>query len=190
MNNLELEIKYSPHSGHYFFDLKQKANMHLYYAVKNRFDHSLCAEKKELLINQLANAIGKFCNDNKYDNIFIPESSQSFIESIAKKTNFPYFVLKKNTKEYVLSKIDTLSLQKKEKENHIMRINGMGESFKINHLKANQRRKYFELVFQKIDIDNKNKKSLIIDDSYFSGITIAAIKNIFPVTNHLTIFAK
>lgn len=190
MNNSELEIKYSQHSGHYFFDLKQKANMHLYYAVKNRFEHSICAEQKELLIHQLANAISKFCNDNKYDNIVIPESSQPFIESIVNKTGIPYFVLEKNTKEYILSQIDTLSLQKKEKENHIMRINGMGESFKINHLKSNQRRKYFDLIFKNIQNDNINKKSLIIDDSYFSGITIIAIKKIFPVRNHLSIFAK
>lgn len=190
MSHSELEIQHSPHSGHYFFDLNQKANMHLYYAVKNRFEHRISEEKKGLLVTDLANAILKFCTDNEYDNIIIPESSQTFIEDIVNKTGITYLVLKKNTKEYILNQIDTLSLQKKEKENHILRINGMGSSFKINHLKANQRRKYFELIFQKPDILSVSKKSLIIDDSYFSGITVAAIKNTLPVKNHLSIFAK
>lgn len=185
-----LSVAKSPYAGNFILDLKERENMHLYYAIKNRFDYKITEANRAIFINNISIIIQKYCQNFHFEYIIIPESSQSFLEDTIKETKIPYYVLAKNSKTYILNNIDCLDLQKHERDNHIKRINEMGESFKINHLKANQRRKYSELLFDKRSIKNLSGRGLIIDDSYFSGITIIAMQKATCINDYLSIFAK
>lgn len=166
------------------YSLQSKEGMHLYYSAKERFDRFL--NDRENFILQTAKILKERIKD--YDNVIIPESSNNFIESVIKNTGKPYIIIKKNNLDYIISNISTLGLQKKEAESHLQRMSLMGETFKINSLKSNQRRKYLSLLFNKTIVLGNN--NIIIDDSCFSGTTINAIKEATGCKTALCIFSK
>lgn len=191
MIEYQKEMDFSLHynaklSYFYIIDLKSKESMQLYYATKHRFDYNLT--NRELFYNDLVWTLKEKISE--FDFIVIPESSSDFIKNIAEMLNKTIYILKKNDKQYIEQQLHTLNLQKAELKSHQERISEMGNSFKINMLKANQRRKYKELLFNKINNIPLNKKGVILDDSYFSGITIESMKSISNIEDVITIFSK
>lgn len=170
---------------HYLIDLKSKNNMHLYYASKNRYGYQI--QERERFIDSLVEQSQDFVS--KFDYIIIPESSQTFVLDFSKKFNKPISVIKKTNISAIIKNIDNLHLQKKEKISHLERIQDMGDTLKINKFKANQRKKYIDLIFEH-DYEKKEGKGLIIDDSFFSGTTINSLKNITHIDDVLVIFSK
>lgn len=168
----------------YLYDLKSREGMHLYYSVKERHGHFL--EDRELFIQNTANLLKE--EIEKYDFIVYPESSNLFLETLVAFFNIPSIKVYKNSIENILEKVDTLNLQKSEKESHLERIGNMNQSFKINSLKATQRRKYKELLFQETTIPEGN--GVILDDSHFSGTTFDALIAVTGVKDCIAIFAK
>lgn len=75
------------------YTLNSKEGMHLYYAVKERFGRNL----------------------DSRENFIIPESSNSFIEDVIKKTGIRYTIIKKNRINVIKENIDSMNLQKKKK---------------------------------------------------------------------------
>ena len=142
------------------YKLSSKESMHLYYAVKERFGRKL--DDRENFIIDTANKLKPLISD--YKHIIIPESSNDFIEEVIKHTGIKYTIIHKNNIEFIKSNIDFMSLQKKEKEAHSKRIDEMGDSFKINALKPNQRRKYFDILFKK---KKKEIDTIIFNVSFF-----------------------
>lgn len=169
----------------FLYSLKTKENMHLYYSCKERFSYSL--DNRDEFIKKTINTLKPFLEF--YNTIIIPESSNSFILEIAKGLNKHIVIVKKREKEKILEQIDSLNLQKKEKTAHLERIKEMGEVFKINSLKSNQRRKYQYLLFEKVFI-SEPEKSVILDDSNFSGTTLKALVEATGVKNSFFVFSK
>lgn len=170
----------------YIIDLKSKENMRLYYASKNKFGEELA--DRDLFIKDISDKLNKKLS-GLYDHVLIPESSSDFIESIVKKTGIPYTIVHKNPMNFIIANIDKLNLQNKEKKSHLERIMEMEGIFKIHKLKANQRRKYTGLLFEKIDTD-KDKNYVIVDDSYFSGTTYDSLKIATNIEDVVFIFSK
>jgi len=168
----------------YLFDLKSKEMMHLYYASKNKHGHIM--EDRDVFIKNIVIQIKDFVNE--YDFIVYPQSSNDFVESIVLALNKESIIVYKNSIKDILTKIDDLNLQKSEKSSHLERILNMDGAFKINSLKATQRRKYESLLFKKTKV--MEGKGIIIDDSCFSGTTFNAIKLATGVNDCLAIFAK
>lgn len=168
----------------YLFDLKSKEMMHLYYAAKNRHGYSI--ENRDKLIKEIIIMIKPFIE--KYDFIIYPQSSNDFLEKIITGLNKTKIMIEKHSIESLLGQIENLKLQKAEKISHMDRISNMNGSFKINALKATQRKKYEDILFKEIEIPSGN--GVIIDDSCFSGTTFNAIKGKANVQNCLAIFAK
>jgi len=171
---------------HYLFDLKSKESMHLYYAVKNRHGHVL--DNREEFINQVIDNIKIFIE--KYDFVVFPESSSDFIEKIVLGCNVRYIKVAKNSLECIKEKSQDFNLQKAERSSHNERISNMQISFKINAMKATQRLKYKDVLFQKIDKQLLTGKGLIIDDSHFSGTTFSALMDATNIKDCLAIFSK
>lgn len=94
----------------------------------------------------------------------------------------------KNDIETLFNITNSMKLQKMEKHSHLERIKNMGETFKINALKATQRSKYEPYLFKPIDIPKG--KGIIMDDSLFSGTTFRALENITGIKNWFAIFSK
>lgn len=88
----------------------------------------------------------------------------------------------------ILDITNNMKLQKMEKNSHMERIKNMGETFKINALKATQRNKYIPYLFKPATIPEG--KGIIIDDSLFSGTTFRALENITGIKDYFAIFSK
>lgn len=160
--------------------------MRLYYAVKERFGEHL--NNRNDFIKKISEEVKEIVI-GKFLHIIIPESSNNFIEDVVKETKIPYTIIKKNDKEYIINNIGTLKLQKKEKEAHLERICDMRNGFQINKLKANQRKKYTKLLFQKTVIESP-ENCIILDDSCFSSTTYNSLSYATGVIDALFIFSK
>lgn len=121
-----------------------------------------------------------------FENIIIPESSNTFIKEVADGLGKNLILVKKTTKEDILKIIETLNFQKSEKESHLAKINEMNGSFKIKEMKANQRKRYEEFLFEKVNIP---ENSVILDDSCFSGTTFRALMHATQCKNCFAIFS-
>lgn len=170
--------------GTFFIDLKTKEGMHLYYGIKERFEYRL--DDREQVISDIARFIKKFTFG--YDNIYIPQSSSDFLIKLMENLGVKFEIIYKNKIENVIAFQETLPLQKKERKAHQERFKEMGEFFKINLMKANQRRYYHSVIFDKIPF--KPGKNLVIDDSCFSGTTFKGIKEQLSEFDFISIFSK
>lgn len=170
--------------GTFFIDLKTKEGMHLYYGIKERFEYRL--DDREQVISDIAEFIKPFTVG--YDNIYIPQSSSDFLIQLMKKIGVNFEIIHKNKIENVISFQETLPLQRKERKAHQERFEEMGDFFKINLMKANQRRYYHSVIFDNIPL--KPGKNLVIDDSCFSGTTYQGIKEKLKDFHFISIFSK
>lgn len=157
--------------------------MILYFSLKNKHGYSLL--NREQIIRSISDKI-RIMTD-KYNHIFIPESSSDFLYKVILNLNKPYTVVAKNSKDHIQSTINGFNLQKNERLSHLREIDCMESSFKINELKANHRKHYIPHLF-------KNYKtipnSIIIDDSNFSGCTRQALIYSTGTSNYIAIFSK
>lgn len=169
---------------HYLYSLKTREAMHLYYGVKSKHGHSL--ENREQFISETATSLADFVKH--FDFVVYPESSNSFIAEIVNLLGLPSVQVSKNDMASIVEQIDSLKLQKSEKASHLERIYSMTDSFKINAMKATQRRKYEHLLFQKTNVPEG--VGLIIDDSHFSGTTFRGLTHATGVNQYLAIFSK
>lgn len=177
-------ILHSNEVGKYLIDLKDKESMHLYYGVKQRFDYTL--NDRDAFIRHIASSLSSHIEN--YDWIAIPESSSDFLTKVMVELQCEYHIIHKNNINNVITFLDTLPLQKKEKIAHLERLKSMGNVFKINLMKSNQRRKYETVIFDKPN--NLHGKGLVIDDSLFSGTTLNGLKSVLPPFDFIAIFAK
>ncbi len=132
--------------------------------------------------------IKKYLHDNQYDYIVYPESSSDFIENIVLMTGVQAIKAYKNDIDVIKNITNSMNLQKMERASHLERIQNMGDTFKINALKATQRNKYEPYLFKPITIPVG--KGIIIDDSLFSGTTFRALENVTGIKNWFAIFSK
>ena len=169
---------------YYLIDLKSKENMQLYHSVKGRFDYKI--DNKNEFIKETQEKLKCFLSD--YDFVIYPESSSTFIDDILSVIDIEKLKVKKRSIKSVLMFFEKLNLQKKEKESHLERLLNMGDVFKINHMKANQRLKYENVIFE--DIQIPEGRGIIVDDSYFSGTTYRGLISITGNMDFLAIFSK
>lgn len=168
----------------YLIDLKSREAMNTYYGCKRR--HGKTIEDREAFIGQVADAIQSFTAG--YDFIVYPESSSDFIGRVVEAQGKPHIVVCKNDVPYLLRLVDGMNLQRAERASHIARIREMGESFKINAMKATQRDKYEQHLFKQAAMPEG--RGLILDDSCFSGTTVRALRAATGLHDYLAIFAK
>ncbi len=157
-----------------------------YHKVKERFGQTI--ENRDEFIKEIATLVREFLKNNGYDFIVFPESSSDFIEQTVKMTGISFIKVFKNDISNIMEYANTMKLQKMERKSHLERIEGMGQKFKINALKATQRNKYEDCLFKKTNIPEG--KGIIIDDSLFSGTTFRALQNITEIKDWLAIFSK
>lgn len=165
------------------YDLTTRENMILYFSLKNKKGYSL--ENRDEIIKIISDELQEYVKD--FDCVIIPESSSDFLELVIKNLNKPYIKLCKNNIEYFKHLAPTLGLQKIELRSHLQRMDDMGETFKINMLKANQRVHYMKHLFKQTYVP---RNSVLIDDSNFSGTTFEAMRYSTGIQNYLPLFSK
>jgi len=154
--------------------------------VKERFGQTL--ENREEFIKDVSELIKNYLIINSYDFIVFPESSSDFIEKTVNQTGLPCIKVFKNNINEILECTKNMKLQKMERKSHLERIYNMGDTFKINALKASQRDKYEPYLFKHTTIPHG--KGIIIDDSLFSGSTFKALKHTTGIDDWLAVFSK
>lgn len=159
----------------------------MYYALKKRQGYDL--PDKNAFISEVSDIVSKHIASSGYDYVICPESSTDFLNVILSQCNVQVHWVPKNTKDDIVSKIDTLKLQKREKQSHLEHIAEMDETFKMRGLKLNQRKKYYQYLFKNKHLDLKGK-GVIVDDSCFSGTTFKALEFLYGKHDLLAIFAK
>ena len=169
------------------YSLEDKKYLDLYFSIKNR-EYAKQMDKNELKnITQEIYESLDYAFFNSFDIIVIPESSSDFILNIVKKLNINYYILEKNSKEYIYRKLSSMKFSRQELESQKLRINKMENSFKLNRIKSNQRLKYIDILFKKPSID-LDGKILFLDDSSFTGNTYKAAQSKVNLTDDYYIF--
>lgn len=165
------------------YDLTTRENMILYFSLKNKKGYSL--DNREEIIKNISDELKEYTKD--FECVIIPESSSDFLELVIKNLNKPYIKLRKNNIEYFKNLAPTLGLQKAELRSHLQRMEEMGETFKINMLKANQRVHYMKHLFKQTYVP---QNSVLVDDSNFSGTTFEALRYSTGISSYIPIFSK
>lgn len=140
-------------------------------------------------ISEISDIVADHIASSGYDYVICPESSTDFLDTILSQCDVKVYRVPKNTKEDIVAKIDTLKLQKREKQSHLEHIAEMDNVFKMRGLKLNQRKKYYQHLFKNKTLDLKGK-GLIMDDSCFSGTTFDALEFLYGKHDLFAVFAK
>ena len=157
------------------YNINEDNNLDLYFSLKNKHGLEISKKDKEIFIQDAVKKLEPLLLDT--DLILYPQSSSSFISEIVYKLNKKSILLKKRTLNEIKDKLTEINFSKQELQSQINRISKMGDTFKINKIKYNQRHRYIKYLFEDIEFD-KNKKIAFIDDSYFSGSTFDAVKHL------------
>ena len=163
------------------YDLKDRENMILYFSLKNKHGYSL--QNRDEVLDRISSELDL----SMYDCIIIPQSTSDFLKQICLRQNKKYLVLQKNSIEYFKELAKTLGLQRAELKSHLDRMDEMGDNFRINLLKAQQRKRYIPYLFKSISTPDN---SVLLDDSNFSGSTREAMRYSTGVYDYIPIFSK
>lgn len=171
----------------YIFPLKDRENSRLYHYIKGRSELS----RDEGHINQgvipeIVYQIGR------REVVVIPESSCNFIRTIADQVSDRVIVVKKRAKSEVRELLSsTFSLQKGEVVRFDQSFEEMGESFRLNRIKGNQRWRFSDIMFNWEEVpDFDASEAVILDDSIFSGYAASFLKEKLGVEDIIVIFSK
>lgn len=173
-------------SDHKFlFDTRNRAALNTYHALKRSHGHKL----SERMENNLIRGALEVLKDECYDNVFYPESSRSeFLYQLAKQFGVPT-KLQKRSKYDIYRSLIQQDLMKDERISLDKAMDTMGNTFKINEIKGNQRWRFKEIMFESPMIVPSDR-NLIIDDAAFSGSTIEAMLHHVPDADVFTLFSK
>lgn len=163
------------------YDLKLRENMILYFSLKNKYDYSL--PNRDEVLDRISSELDL----STYDCIIIPQSTSDFLEQICIRQSKKYLILEKNSIEYFKELAGTLGLQRAELKSHLDRMDKMGDNFRINLLKATQRKHYMKYLFKSTSCPIN---SVLLDDSNFSGTTKEAMIYSTSISNYISVFSK
>lgn len=178
----------------YIFDTNDFENEELYYCIKEKNNYSFGYTDDELIahiyepIIEIAHPL--LC---RYSNIVMPESSHDFLSrvfGVYRTVGMNVHILKKNSKEYISKKVlEENRFSREELESHNKRFEKMGDTFKINKIKANKRHLYEKHMFKTPNMDF-GKDTIIIDDFVSTGSTIRGLKHIVGDLDVFAVFYK
>lgn len=173
----------------YFYSTKDKENLHKYFKMKNKHNYKFSEDEENDFVKELQKKLGL------YDIVFYPETSGKMLPQIASAIGGEVVKIEKNTKKDIKESLLSQKMMKAERESMVKIIDEMGDDFKINLIKGNQRKRFRSILFKSPNIKNikdmKNKKVLLLDDSIFSGETFMAMKSLISFqTENIVIFSK
>lgn len=155
----------------YLYSTKDRDNLEQYFKLKEKYDYTLSNDELEALKNDVK-AFGH------YDVVLHPETTGKYLHILAAELGEEVVCIQKNDKETIKSLVSEQKMMKAERNSLMACIdNDMAESFQINKVKGNQRKRFKDILFKQVDLSQyKDKKVLLLDDSVFSGETLVALK--------------
>lgn len=170
MKNSKLENEIGNIDFSYLFSTKDRANLEMYFKLKDKYEYSLSDEE----VNELKNkALTEF---GSYDIVIVPETKGKHLHNIAEHIGKNVVIVKKRDKTDIIEDLLSQKMMKNEKISLLSSLEEM-DVVQINKIKGNQRKRFRNILFEEINLPNiENKKVLLLDDSVFSGETLIALK--------------
>lgn len=161
----------------YLFSTKDRVMLENYFKFKHKYDYVLSDAEYFELEKIALNTFGQ------YDVVFYPESTGKHLARLAKALGKEAVVIPKNSKETIKALVSQQQMMKAERVSLMNCIDhDMNGSFQINKVKGNQRKRFRNILFQKVDVSNYlDLNVLLLDDSVFSGETLIALKNALDI---------
>lgn len=155
----------------YLFSTKDRVMLENYFKLKNKYDYSLTKEEYDKLEKEVVEAFGS------YDLVIHPETTGKHLANLAKAIGNQTICIRKNSKKVITEKLLEQKMMKAERNSLVSCIEEMKTSFQINKVKGNQRKRFRDILFEKVDLtEYQNLNVLLLDDSVFSGETLLALK--------------
>jgi hypothetical protein len=174
-----------------FFNSKNRDTLIEYFKFKEKNGYKFSKEELDLFILNLKNKILLINNNNKFSNVFVPETSNTNLIRLAQEISNNIIFIEKNNKNFIINELNKQQFQKKEKEALLLSLSE-NSTVKMADIKGNQRKRFIDFLFKKTsgkEIDYSN--SLFLDDSSFSSYTYkAAINKIQKTTFEIILFFK
>lgn len=155
----------------YLYDTKDRKNLEFYFSMKNKYGFVFDEKKFELIKNDLK------CLHKKYDLVIYPETSNLYLDGIAQYLSDSVICLQKNSLDFIKESLFSQTMNKNETKSFINCLNDMNCSFQMNKIKSNQRKRFVNFLFKKIEIPKSKKRILVLDDSIFGGYTFISMLN-------------
>ena len=176
---------------HKFFNSKDRNTLVEYFKFKEKNGHKFSEEELNVFICSVKNKILLLNNNKKYSTVFLPETGNKNLIRLANEVSENIVIIEKNDKSKIIKELDKQHFQKKEKEALYSSMENMSV-IKMADIKGNQRIRFVDSLFKKINIDNSfYENSLFLDDSSFSSYTYkAAITKIKSPTTSVILFFK
>lgn len=171
-------------------DITSKDSLIEYFKFKEKHDYSFSPDELNKFLINLSSYILNINGYKKFNTVFIPETDNLNLIKLSSLVSEKTIIIKKNRKDYIISKLNEQSYQKKEKESLFQSLENM-QTIKMANIKGNQRKRFIDILFEKVDSDISMDNSLLLDDSYFSGLTYKALKRKIPnTTKNVVLFSK
>ncbi len=155
----------------YLFSTKDRAMLENYFKFKNKYDKKLTADEYQSLEQDTVKAFGQ------YDLVIHPETTGKHLSTLASALGKETICVAKNSKDKIVEELLTQHMMKAERKSLLDCLDEMGDTVQINKIKGNQRKRFRNILFQKIDLSNYKEMSvLLLDDSVFSGETLLSLK--------------
>lgn len=152
-----------------FFDAKDRNVLNNYFKLKNKYEHAFTPEEFNEFKNLVTAKLYQLRKQLKFKYVVIPETTnQQFLDILSM---FDTISVKKNDIEALKRKLKEQPFQKKEWEKLAFTLESM-DTIKMANIAGNQRARFVECLFDKIDID---APFIIMDDGEFSGCTLNAL---------------
>lgn len=171
----------------YLFET-DKESIKTYYKMKCKNNLFFTEEEKVNFISTVNEQLKFFLEQKEFDCILIPETKNECFKEIVKNLNYQTVIIKKRSKEEILTNLESQKMMKAERKKLVDNIMQM-EDVKIGLVAANQRERVANVLFEDIE-SIKDKKVLFLDDSVFTGSTFKAIVNKFKVIDTVVLFSN
>lgn len=171
----------------YLFET-DKESIKTYYKMKCKNNLFFSEEERDSFIKKVNEQLTFFLKEKEFDYILIPETKNECFKEIVKILNYQTVILKKRSKEAILSSLENQKMMKAERKKLIDNIIGM-EDIKIGLIAANQRERVANVLFEDIE-EIKDKRVLFLDDSVFTGSTFKAMMSKFNIKESIVLFSN
>lgn len=155
--------------------------------MKNKYDYSLSEEEKNTFIKRLNNSFEKDKIFQESEYLIVPETDNQFLIDWTAQTHKKIIVLKKQTKDKIVQKLSEQTMMRAEKVKLLKAIEAM-EEVKIANIAGNQRKRFIGCLFEPLEqnvINNlTHTKTMLVDDSVFSGYTFLAAQHVLKDVIH------
>lgn len=167
----------------FLFNLSDRNNQLKYFKMKNKHGYSFTDTEKSEFIADVIAQLKQYIFD--VDVIIFPETQNECFKEIVNTLNMEKLMVEKRSVDDMLVDLNTQQFMKAEKDKLFNSLSGTN-TVKLAAVAGNQRKRFIEILFNPVSID-KSKRYLILDDSFFSGTTLAGLERICAGTQYKTL---